>query len=291
VGKERFARALHAMSTRKDKPFVAVNCAALPGDLIESELFGAEKGAYTGAGAARQGRFERADGGTLMLDELGELPLPAQAKLLRVLQHGEVERLGSTQARKVDVRVIAATNVDLQAAVAGGRFRSDLLYRLAVVRVHLPPLRARPDDIPLLVERLLGDQLAEGDPIEGPNLHGLMSYSWPGNVRELRNVLARAVALSGNRPGSVRFAQLIFNLASDVDAPATLGYCFPGVATPLGYKEAKQQLLSQFEAEYIQALMRRHLGNVSQVATAAGLSRKHVYDLLRRIGLLGQGED
>jgi transcriptional regulator with GAF, ATPase, and Fis domain len=143
------------MSARSAKPFVAVNCAALPGELIESELFGAEKGAFTGAGAARPGRFERADGGTLLLDELGELPLPAQAKLLRMLQNGEIERLGSTQTRKVDVRVIAATNVDLQAAVAGGRFRADLMYRLNVYPIRIPPLRERADDIEPLATHLL----------------------------------------------------------------------------------------------------------------------------------------
>jgi transcriptional regulator with GAF, ATPase, and Fis domain len=180
VGKERFARALHAMSARKGKPFVAVNCAALPGELIESELFGAEKGAYTGAGAARQGRFERADGGTLMLDELGELP--AQAKLLRVLQHGEIERLGGTQTRKVDVRVIAATNVDLQAAVAGGRFRSDLMYRLNVYPIRIPPLRERVDDIEPLAAHLLQRFAAlHGKRVAGFTdraLDAMRSYPW-----------------------------------------------------------------------------------------------------------------
>jgi len=291
TGKELAARSVHQASLRAKHPYAVFDCTTVPKDLAESELFGHRRGAFSGAVADRIGAFQRADGGTIFLDEMGELPTDVQPKLLRALETGEVKAVGDGSYRKIHVRVIAATHRNLNAEVRRGRFRSDLLYRLAVVRVHLPPLRARPDDIPLLVERLLGDQLAEGDTIEGPNLHGLMSYSWPGNVRELRNVLARAVALSGNRPGSVRFAQLIFNLASDVDAPATLGYCFPGVATPLGYKEAKQQLLSQFEAEYIQALMRRHSGNVSQVATAAGLSRKHVYELLRRIGPPSHGED
>jgi DNA-binding NtrC family response regulator len=199
VGKERFARALHAMSTRADKPFIAVNCAALPAELVESELFGAEKGAFTGAGAARPGRFERADGGTLLLDELGELPLPAQAKLLRVLQHGEIERLGATQARKVDVRVVAATNVDLEAAVAQGRFRRDLMYRLNVYPIRIPPLRERVDDIAPLAQHLLKRFAAlHGKRVAGFTdraLEAMRSQPWPGNVRELENLIERGVIL------------------------------------------------------------------------------------------------
>ena len=200
VGKERFARALHAMSARAGKPFVAVNCAALPAELIESELFGAEKGAFTGAGAARPGRFERADGGTLLLDELGELPLTAQAKLLRVLQQGEIERLGSTQTRKVDVRVVAATNVDLQAAVASGRFRSDLMYRLNVYPIRIPPLRERVDDIESLAAHLLARFCAlHGKRLPGFTdraLDAMRAYPWPGNVRELENLIERGVILA-----------------------------------------------------------------------------------------------
>ena len=203
VGKERFARALHAMSTRAAKPFVAVNCAALPGELIESELFGAEKGAFTGAGAARQGRFERADGGTLMLDELGELPLPAQAKLLRVLQQGEIERLGGTQVRKVDVRAIVATNVDLKAAVAAGRFRADLMYRLNVYPIRIPPLRERVDDIePLAAHLLQRFSALHGKSVAGFTdraLDAMRSYAWPGNVRELENLIERGVILASAR--------------------------------------------------------------------------------------------
>ncbi len=220
VGKERFARALHALSARADKPFVAVNCAAIPHELLESELFGAEKGAYTGAQAARAGRFERADGGTLFLDEIGELPPQAQAKLLRVLQEGEVERLGATQARKVDVRVVAATNRDLQAAVADGRFRADLYYRVNVYPVHIPPLRERPDDIEALAGAMLERFAAlHGKPVPLLTDHAyaaLRAHPWPGNVRELENLVERAVILA--RPGCA------------VDA-ADL---FPGMAMPAG---------------------------------------------------------
>jgi DNA-binding NtrC family response regulator len=200
VGKERFARALHGMSLRADKPFVAVNCAALPHELIESELFGAEKGAYTGAGTARQGRFERADGGTLFLDELGDLPMAAQAKLLRVLQNGEVERLGSTQTRKVDVRVVAATNVDLEAAVAAGRFRRDLMYRLNVYPIAIPPLRDRVEDIEILAQHLLTQFMAQHNKrvagITDRALDAMRNYPWPGNIRELENLIERALIIT-----------------------------------------------------------------------------------------------
>lgn len=200
VGKERFARALHGMSPRADKAFVAVNCAALPHELIESELFGAEKGAYTGAGTARPGRFERADGGTLFLDELGDLPLAAQAKLLRVLQNGEIERLGSTQIRKVDVRVVAATNVDLEAAVAEGRFRRDLMYRLNVYPIAVPPLRDRAEDIDVLAQHLLTKFMAQHNKrvagITDRALDAMRHYSWPGNIRELENLIERALIIT-----------------------------------------------------------------------------------------------
>ena len=200
VGKERFARALHDMSRRAAAPFVAVNCAALPHELIESELFGVEKGAFTGAHASRAGKFERADGGTLFLDEVGELPLPAQAKLLRVLQEGEIERLGDERVRKINVRLVAATNVDLQAAVKAGRFRSDLFYRLNVYPVRIPPLRERVADIQPLVEAMvqrfsaLHDKRIAG--ITDKALRALKSYAWPGNIRELENIIKRGIILT-----------------------------------------------------------------------------------------------
>jgi formate hydrogenlyase transcriptional activator len=200
VGKELIAKAIHEKSARHDATFVKVNCAALPATLIESELFGHEKGAFTGASARKLGRFELADRGTLFLDEIGELPLDLQAKLLRVLQDGEMERLGSQVTRKVDVRVIAATNRDLRAAVTVGTFRADLYYRLAVFPIDVPPLRARKDDIPLLVWYILGQLRATlGKSIEQvpqPVMKRLARYDWPGNIRELRNVIEHAVIIS-----------------------------------------------------------------------------------------------
>ena len=200
VGKERFARALHQGSERKQGPFVAVNCAALPNDLIESELFGVEKGAFTGAQTSRMGKFERADGGTLFLDEVGELPLAAQAKLLRVLQEGEVERLGDDRTRKINIRLVAATNVDLAKAVKEGRFRSDLFYRLNVYPVTIPPLRERITDIQPLVDAMLSrftslhEKRLQG--VTDKTLQALKNYPWPGNIRELENAIERGVILA-----------------------------------------------------------------------------------------------
>jgi transcriptional regulator with GAF, ATPase, and Fis domain len=200
VGKERFARTLHQLSKRRQGPFVAVNCAALPHDLIESELFGVEKGAFTGAQTSRMGKFERADGGTLFLDEIGELPLAAQAKLLRVLQEGEIERLGDDRVRKINIRLVAATNVDLQSAVKEGRFRSDLFYRLNVYPIQIPPLRERVADIPLLVEAMLArfctlyEKKLLG--VSDKTMQAIKRYQWPGNVRELENMIERGVILA-----------------------------------------------------------------------------------------------
>ncbi len=203
TGKELVARAIHERSPRRARALVRVNCAALPAGLVESELFGHEKGAFTGASLPRQGRFEIADGGTILLDEVGELPLETQPKLLRVLQEGEFERLGSTRTRKVDVRVIAATNRDLQAEVAAGRFRADLYYRLNVFPVVMPPLRERSEDIPQLVWHCIGNRLAKLrrriDVIPEATMRALQAYHWPGNIRELENVIERAMILSSGR--------------------------------------------------------------------------------------------
>ena len=200
VGKELFARALHAMGERREQPFVAVNCAAIPTELVESELFGVERGAYTGAQVARAGRFERADGGTLFLDEVGDLPLAAQSKLLRVLQEGEIERVGDHRTRRVNVRIVAATNAELQQRVKDGRFRADLYYRLNPFQIEIPPLRERMEDISLLAKRFLEKHTA----IHAKKLRGftdkakraLLTYSWPGNIRELQNMVERGVILA-----------------------------------------------------------------------------------------------
>ena len=283
TGKELAARSVHEASSRSGKPYLVFDCTTVTRELVESELFGHRRGAFTGAVSDRMGAFQQAAGGTLFLDEVGELPADLQPKLLRVLETGEVKRVGDTRSTQPDVRVIAATNRNLGVEARRDRFRGDLLYRLAVVRVQLPPLRARPEDIALIVEKLIGDQLADGSTIAGPNLERLVNYSWPGNVRELRNVLTRALALSPRVTGAPSFDQLVFNLASDASAPATLGFSFPGVESPLPYKEARQSLLAQFEGEYVQALMRRHGDNVTEAARAAGVSRKHIHSLLKRI--------
>ncbi|MCE1240074.1 MAG: sigma 54-interacting transcriptional regulator [Azonexaceae bacterium] len=216
VGKERFARTLHQMSNRRQGPFVAVNCAAMPNDLIESELFGVEKGAFTGAQTSRMGKFERADGGTLFLDEIGELPLTAQAKLLRVLQEGEIERLGDDRVRKLNIRLVAATNVDLQTAVKEGRFRSDLYYRLSVYPIQIPPLRERLADIPLLIEAMLArfctlyEKKLLG--ISDKAMRAIKNYRWPGNVRELENMIERGIILAPNG-GWIELEHLFANIA------------------------------------------------------------------------------
>jgi transcriptional regulator with GAF, ATPase, and Fis domain len=203
TGKELLARTIHSMSLRKDQPLVTVNCASLPPTLIESELFGREKGAYTGALTKMIGRFEIADGSTLFLDEIGELPLELQSKLLRVLEEGNFERLGSTKTLHVNVRIIAATNRDIEHEAGEGKFRKDLFYRLNVFPIVIPPLRERPEDIPLLVEAFVGEfQKRMGKEIETiskKSLESLRSYSWPGNVRELRNVIEHAMILSKSK--------------------------------------------------------------------------------------------
>jgi len=283
TGKELAARSIHRASPRRDQPYVVFDCGAVPPELAESELFGHKKGAFSGAVSDRAGAFNRADGGTICLDEIGELPLELQPKLLRVLETGEVRSVGDDDLRKVDVRVIAATNRDLAAEARSGRFRSDLLYRLAVVKVRIPPLRHRPEDIPLLVASLLSDALPEGDEVSGDNLTRLARYAWPGNVRELRNVLTRAVSLA-NVPGQppVRFGDLVFNLGPAPEAPHTIGLTYPGVASPLPFKEARDQLMASFERAYVQALLERHGGNVTKAAKAAGVSRKYLYEIMNR---------
>jgi len=282
TGKELAARSIHAASARRDGPYVVFDCTSIPHNLAESELFGHKEGAFSGAVSDRAGAFARAHGGTICLDEIGELPLDLQPKLLRVLETGELRAVGEDAHRKVDVRLISATNRDLHAEAAAGRFRSDLLYRLEVVRVRLPPLRHRPDDIPLLVAHFLQGRIPDGDCVEGENLQRLMSYSWPGNVRELRNSIERAIALSGTEGGQPPFASLVFNLGPSPASPVTIGGSYPGIASPMPYKQAKAQLLASFDRVYLETLLERHHGNVSKAAESAGLSRKHLYSLIQR---------
>jgi transcriptional regulator with PAS, ATPase and Fis domain len=292
VGKERFARTLHAMSPRANKPFVAINCAALPNDLIESELFGAEKGAYTGAGTARPGRFERADGGTLFLDELGELPPAAQAKLLRVLQTGEVERLGATATRKVDVRVVAATNVDLDAAVEAGRFRRDLMYRLNVFPIAIPPLRERFEDIEPLANHMLRQFMVLHNKrvagITDRALDAMRSYPWPGNIRELENLIERGLIIAS--PGQMVDVDDLFAVAPTPSASVTLsasGELKQATASDIDtlFDELQKRGLSldALEDALIQQAVDRAGGNLSAAARSLGLTRPQLSYRLQKM--------
>jgi two-component system nitrogen regulation response regulator GlnG len=284
TGKELAAKSLHAHSRRANGPYVVFDCASIPHELAESELFGHKKGAFTGATDSRQGAFTRADGGTLCLDEMGEMPLELQPKLLRALETGEIRPVGEDTIRKVDVRLVVSTNRDLQAEVQRGRFRADLFYRLDVVKVRLPALRTRPEDIPLIAARILEGSLLPGAPIGGEKLTVLQAYGWPGNVRELRNVLLRGLALAGAGE-KVPFSALQIDLGPAANAPATIGSEFPGVSHPMPFKEAKAQLLESFERAYVTTLLDRHKGSVQKSAEAAGLSRKHLYALMEQLGV------
>jgi DNA-binding NtrC family response regulator len=290
VGKERFARALHEHSDRATGPFVAVNCAALPAELIEAELFGVEKGAYTGAHAARAGRFERAEGGTLFLDEVGDLPLAAQAKLLRVLQEGEIERLGAEATRKVNVRMVTATNVDLEAAVAQGRFRRDLLYRLNVYPICIPPLRERSADIEPLARHLLARFMAlHNKRLSGLGdraLQALMRHDWPGNVRELENLVERGVILAA-QGGTVELEHLFPNQPGarqeGVDPQGRLARVLPAGENELCERIVSSGLpLEQLESRVLALAVERSGGNLSGAARLLGLTRPQLAYRLKR---------
>ncbi|MEW5739935.1 MAG: sigma 54-interacting transcriptional regulator [Myxococcota bacterium] len=284
TGKELVARAIHEKSARRSKPFVTVDCGALPESLLESELFGHVRGAFTGAVSERRGAFQRADGGTLFLDELGAVSPAVQARLLRVLEAKTVKPVGSDVERAVDVRVIAATPVDLATRVAAGQFRADLFYRLSVLALELPPLRARREDIPVVAAEVLRRRGFEPGAVKGPNLDRLMVHGWPGNVRELRNVLERALALS---PGATSFEQLRLGLE-----PVAPGADALPVRTDLPFKEAKDAVVDAFEERYLKDVHARHDGNVSAGARFAGVDRKHWRALLRKHGLLPEsGEE
>jgi two-component system, NtrC family, response regulator HydG len=286
VGKERFARALHGVSRRSERPFVAINCAAMPEELIEAELFGVERGAFTGAHQTRAGRFERADAGTLFLDEVGELSATAQAKLLRVLQEGEFERVGDTRVRKVDVRVIAATNVDLVEAVQRGAFRKDLLYRLNIYPVTIPPLRERADDIPRLVERFIAKYSVRHSKrvfgLTDRAIATLRAYAWPGNVRELENAVERGVILA--RPGGQitehdLFASLPRTDEADADTASLDERGHPlrhgaNAADALFDHMTRERIpLDRIESMLIEAAVERAGGNLSQAARMLGITR------------------
>jgi len=272
TGKELVARAIHDASSRAEEPYVTVNCASLPEGLLESELFGHKKGAFTGASADREGLFEAADGGTLLLDEIGDMPLSVQAKLLRVLESGEVRRVGATRARTVDVRVLAATHQDLAVAVQREAFREDLYYRLNAVTIALPPLRERPEDVPLLVEHFLARHARRAKrPGRGvtPRARALlMAYAWPGNVRELSHVIERAVALA--RGPLIDAEDLPVHLREEGYRP------MPG---------PQPQTLDEVEKAHILAVLGSVGGNRGRAAAILGIDRKTLYRKLLRYGL------
>lgn len=282
TGKELVARALHELGARRSGPFVAVDVGALPEGLIESELFGHVRGAFTGASMQRQGAFVRAKGGTLFLDELTSVPPAVQARLLRVLEERKVRPVGADAEVPVDVRVVAASRGELAAEVAAGRFRPDLFYRLSVLQVQLPPLRSRREDLPLLVTELLRHRGIDAGPVSGPNFDALRTHAWPGNVRELRNVIDRAVALS---PGARSFADLKINVRASASEDALT------VRTDLPFKEAKDAVVEVFERRYLRDLWERHGGNLSAAARDAQVDRKHLRELMRRHHLLSATDD
>jgi DNA-binding NtrC family response regulator len=277
TGKELVARAIHAGSRRSAGPFVPVDCGAIPDALLESELFGHERGAFTGADARRMGLVEFADGGTLFLDEVGELPLPLQAKLLRVLQERRVRRVGARQENPVDVRVVAATSRPIDRMVEEGSFRRDLFYRINVVRIDLPPLRARGDDIGLLAEHFANRAAQEmGRPIGGLSTdvyQVLKSYHWPGNVRELQNVVRRAIALTRSPNAGID------DLPDEVVAAA--GRSTGAEAGAVGFFARRAEHVARFEREFLTDLLTRHLGDVSAAAREARLPRGTLYRLLK----------
>ena len=278
TGKELTARAVHENSPRRDGPFVVFDCGAASESLIESELFGHVRGAFTGAHADRVGAFAAAHKGTLFLDEIGDLPLALQPKLLRMLETGEVTQVGSHAQQQYDVRVVAATHRDLYQEVGSGGFRGDLYYRLAVVEIHLPPLRQRAEDIPALVPIFLARAGAQGNSnLSGPNMEKLVSYHWPGNVRELRNVITRAVALS---PPDAEFNAMPILLRPTQQADDA-----PSFRADRPFHDAKADIVGRFEREYLTDLVRRADGNLSQAARDAGLERKYLYRLLEKNGL------
>ncbi len=330
TGKEVVAQAIHSLSPRSRNDLVVFDCGAVPPNLIESELFGHEKGSFTGAMMTRQGLFEQADGGTLFLDELGELPIDLQPKLLRALEQREVRRVGSTKAAKVDVRIIAATNRNLEEEVRAGRFRQDLFYRLSVVRLHLPALRERADDIPPLVNHFLetgsynrgpgGEQRVSA--VARDAMTALQTYPWPGNVRELVNVIERAVSFCdaqvlelSDLPDYVRSAKAppgarVTNVPphirrANTGSGASGGHPIvpmsAGAPTPtppeellaegVTFKDAKERWVAAFERDYILQLLRRNSGNISHAARAADIDRKYFRKLMKKYDIEAAGVD
>jgi two-component system response regulator HydG len=277
AGKELVARAIHHLSARRDRRFCDVNCAALPDELVESELFGHAKGAFTGALVERAGLFEEAHGGTLFLDELPDLSLRAQAKLLRVLQQGEIRRVGETFSRRVDARLVTATNRAMAQEVAEGRFRQDLLYRVDVIRIRIPPLRERPEDVPVLARHfwtVAAERAGTRAVLSHALLGELARYHWPGNVRELQNVIS-ALAVAAPSRGTVR--------------PTLLP---PAITGAVSVSSARlQDARRQFERRFIEVALARAGGSRSRAARQLGISRQGLLKLMVRLGLCKDGEE
>ena len=287
TGKELVANALHYRSPRRAKPMVKMNCAALSRELVESELFGHGRGAFTGAIARREGKFEAADGGTLFLDEVGDMPLETQAKLLRAIQEKEFERVGGNTPIRVDVRLIAATNQDLEAAVAAGRFRQDLYYRLRVVSIVIPSLSERREDIPLIIDHVLKEAAERFrrpiKPLSGDALRACMAHEWNGNVRELKAAMEQALLLA---PGEEIGAADLFPERAPANSSAATA-----APLPASFREAKEHVVDAFEREFLQEALRRNAGNISKAAEEIGMYRQNLQQKIRELGLsLGDGE-
>jgi len=294
TGKDLLAQEIHARSTRASRPFIAVNCAALPENLIESELFGYERGAFTGAANQRKGKFEMASGGTLFLDEIGDMNPVTQAKVLRALENRKIERLGGAQSIDVDVRVISATHRDLPHEISLGRFREDLYYRIRVVTLEVPPLRAHKEDLPVLAEAFLdqlGSRHGRRARLSVEALAGVRRYDWPGNVRELRNALERALVLSkGDEIGAADLPEEVRDNIAAAGASRSPAVAGDGAGTSfLGesdFREAKRQ----FEIAYLRRKLEDHKWNVSQTAAEIGLHRQSLQEKLRELGIQRPGK-
>jgi transcriptional regulator with GAF, ATPase, and Fis domain len=293
TGKELVARAIHRESPLRDRPFIKMNCAAIPPELIESELFGHERGAFTGAAARKKGLFELADGGTIFLDEIGDMSLPAQAKVLRVLQSGELSRVGSETTLKVEVRVLAATNRDLQAAVAGGQFRDDLFFRLAVVPLRVPSLRERAADVPLLCKAFAA-QIARENGLHDKEFSPeavdvLAAYGWPGNVRELRNVVERLVILCEGAVGAGDLPEEIVAEVSRRGRPVrNVG---PLELPPEARNLSLRELRDLVERQVVRAKLDENDWNISRTAQVLGLERTNLHKKMRALGIARDDRD